>query len=97
MPYVPHPLESPTGQLMPFKKGGFVLALESRWPILPVTVQGTRDALPAHARRSIKGARVRVTIHPPIDTARYADVSESAKVTRERLVQDVRAQIASAL
>ena len=64
----PEGTRSPTGELLPFKKGGFNLALEGKLPILPVTVRGSRDILQAKAVRSAPGARVRVTIHPPIDT-----------------------------
>ncbi len=93
----PEGTRSQSGELLPFKKGGFVIALDTGWPILPVTIQGTRDALPAHARRSRKGARVKVTLHPPIDTAVYLARPESAKERRERLMRDVRDVIASAL
>jgi 1-acyl-sn-glycerol-3-phosphate acyltransferase len=93
----PEGTRSQTGELLPFKKGGFALALDTSWPILPVTIRGTRDALPAHGRRSRKGARVDVTLHPIVETASYANGSGSPKEQRERLMRDVRAKIASAL
>ena len=91
----PEGTRSRTGQLGPFKKGGFVLALDMRWPILPVTIQGTRDALPANGRRSTKGANVTVTLHPAVDTASYAVLP--AKEARATLMADVREKIGSAL
>jgi 1-acyl-sn-glycerol-3-phosphate acyltransferase len=68
----PEGTRSVTGQLLPFKKGGFHLAFESELPILPVTLSGTRDVLPAHGVLSHRGARVRVTFHPSIDPRPYA-------------------------
>jgi 1-acyl-sn-glycerol-3-phosphate acyltransferase len=34
------------GSLLPFKKGGFKFALQTRLPIIPVTIIGTRQLLP---------------------------------------------------
>jgi 1-acyl-sn-glycerol-3-phosphate acyltransferase len=67
----PEGTRSKTGQLGPFKKGGFHLAINSGAKILPVTIRGTRDALPADGWRVREGARVQVTISPPLDTADY--------------------------
>ncbi len=93
----PEGTRSRTGELLPFKKGGFALAIGTGWPILPVTLQGTRDALPANGRRSRKGARVRVTLHPSVETSAYAAGPGSPREQRDRLMRDVRASIASAL
>ena len=89
----PEGTRSPTGELLPFKKGGFHLALDVGEPILPVTIQGTRLALPRGASRSKRGADVRVTIHPPIDVSKYDATTERVAA----LMEDVRATIASAL
>ena len=63
----PEGTRSLDGSLGPFRKGGFHLALETHARILPVTIDGTRRVLPAGGRVVRPGARVTVTIHPPID------------------------------
>jgi 1-acyl-sn-glycerol-3-phosphate acyltransferase len=85
----PEGTRSKTGELLPFKKGGFYLAMDAGLQILPVTLVGTRDILPVSAMRSVRGQRVKVTLHRPIDPRNYT--------AKEPLMEDVRAAIASAL
>lgn len=59
---------SSDGRLLPFKKGAFRLAIEQGLPVLPVTLAGTRDVLPARTLRLFPG-RCAMHIHPPIATA----------------------------
>lgn len=87
----PEGTRSPDGGLLPFKKGGFLLASEMAIPILPVTIQGTRDVLPARTW-SLKAAGesvVRVTIHPRIPPP--------ASKKRDEWMDQVRAAIQSSL
>jgi|SRR6188768_691514 len=87
----PEGTRSQDGSLGPFKLGGFHLALGAGAPILPVSIAGTRDILPAKGARVEKGALVRVTVHPPIDPASYGNQVNDA------LVQAVRGVILSGL
>jgi 1-acyl-sn-glycerol-3-phosphate acyltransferase len=91
----PEGTRSRSGELLPFKKGGFALSLEAGLPILPVAIKGTRDALRADGVRSTPGARVRVTLFPHLDPKDYAGLER--KAAREKLAEDVRRIIAGGL
>jgi 1-acyl-sn-glycerol-3-phosphate acyltransferase len=96
----PEGTRSRTGELLPFKKGGFALALEMGAAILPVAIQGTRDALPANGVRSRAGARVTVKILPPIEATSYAAEGATGgelKAARDALMRDVRDRLVSGL
>jgi len=67
--------------LLPFKKGGFMLALEAGFPIVPIVVRGSGTLLPKRDWR-VRGGTVAVVVGPPIATV-GAD--------REELVRRVQA------
>jgi 1-acyl-sn-glycerol-3-phosphate acyltransferase len=87
----PEGTRSRTGELGPFRKGGFHLALQSGARILPITVIGTRKVLPAKGAKITDGCSVQVVIHPPIDPKLYGEER------RDELSDAVRHSIASAL
>lgn len=81
--FAPEGTRSPDGNLLPFKKGAFVTAIETGLPILPVTIVGTARRLPKGSLRA-RGGPVEVTIHPLVYTSglTYED--------RDNLMKDVR-------
>jgi 1-acyl-sn-glycerol-3-phosphate acyltransferase len=91
----PEGTRSETGSLLPFKKGGFMIALATESPVLPITIRGTRDILPSGGLLSRGGVEVHVTIHPAIPIAPY--LAMERKAGRDALMSDVRRAIASAL
>jgi len=66
--FFPEGTRSPDGHLLPFKKGAFRTAIDQQLPLLPVTLVGTRDILPARSLRLFPG-KARMVIHPPLETA----------------------------
>lgn len=55
------------GAVKPFKAGVFLLAIENRLPVVPVSVSGSRKVMPK-GRFSVSPATVTVTMHDPIPT-----------------------------
>jgi 1-acyl-sn-glycerol-3-phosphate acyltransferase len=87
----PEGTRSRTGEVGPFKSGGFRMALENRVRILPVAIEGTRGVLPAKGFVVQNGKQVVVRILPPVDPMDYG-------VERRReLIHKVHASIATAL
>jgi len=63
--FFPEGTRSRTTQMLPFKKGAFRMALDLQLPILPITIQGTREILPSDTADLYPG-RATMIIHPPI-------------------------------
>jgi len=66
----PEGTRSLDGKLLPFKRGGFLLALKTKTPIVPVTINGTGKLLGRGEWRVRPGA-VSITIAAPIMTADF--------------------------
>ncbi|MGH7852347.1 MAG: lysophospholipid acyltransferase family protein [Candidatus Binatia bacterium] len=66
----PEGTRSRDGRLLPFKKGGFLLAAKTRTKIVPVTIIGSASLLPAGAWRLRRGT-IRVFVDEPIATESY--------------------------
>jgi len=60
-----------TGELLPFKKGGFMLAMQMKAIIIPVGLIGTREVMKADSWDVQYNREVKVKIGKPIDTSNY--------------------------
>jgi 1-acyl-sn-glycerol-3-phosphate acyltransferase len=82
----PEGTRSRTGHLLPFKKGGFIMAIKAQAPIVPVAVSGGRAAM-AKGSFLIRPIVLRVRVGEPVETA------GSTLADRDRIVADVRGRI----
>src|SRR6185295_16680740 len=64
----PEGTRSRTAELLPFKKGGFVMAIKAQAPIVPVAVKGGRDAM-RRGSKVIRPATLTIRVGRPIETA----------------------------
>jgi len=86
----PEGTRSRTGDLQPFKKGGFIMALKGQAPIVPVAIKGARDAM-RKGSFIIRPVRVTVRLGAPLETAGLS------LEDRDRLITGVRAQVEAML
>jgi 1-acyl-sn-glycerol-3-phosphate acyltransferase len=80
----PEETRSTTGDLLPFKKGGFLLSHATGAPILPMGIHGTDAILGKHGKR-IRGGRVRVCFGEEIPLDKSVPVPELMARAREVL------------
>ncbi len=82
----PEGTRSRTGALGEFRRGTFVLAIETQEPIIPVAIQGSRNILTPGSPR-IRGGLVSLRVGPQIQTAGLTAED------REPLLLEVRAAV----
>jgi len=78
------------GRLLPFKKGGFHLAIDAGVDIVPVAIRGSREVMPRGAAL-IRAGTVQVEVGEPIPTAGLKTAD------RDALIAKVRGRVAAML
>ncbi len=82
----PEGTRSRTGQVQPFRKGPFALALEAGVPIVPVAVSGSSEVTPSGLVAVWPGT-IRVAVGDPVDPARYSDRLSLLTAVRSRIIE----------
>lgn len=83
----PEGTRSRDGKLGEFKKGGFLLAIQTESIIIPIGLRGTEGAMPPDTWDFSLGQKFEAHVGTPIDTANFS-IEE-----RDTLMQEVRTQI----
>lgn len=86
----PEGTRSRTGELGPFKRGGFVMAIKAQAPIVPVVISGSRQALPK-GRLIVRPSTVTVRFLPAVPTKGFGYDD------REAVAAEVRRAIGTAI
>ena len=79
----PEGTRSHTDELLPFKKGGFIMAIKGQAPIVPVAVQGGRDAM-RKGSRIVRPVTVSIRVGEPIETAGLTLQDRDALIVKTR-------------
>jgi 1-acyl-sn-glycerol-3-phosphate acyltransferase len=86
----PEGTRSRSGQLLPFKKGGFIMAIQAQVPVVPVAISGGRAAM-RKGSPIVRPVKVSVRIGKPIPTVGLT-LDE-----RDQLIAEVRSQVQALL
>ena len=79
----PEGTRSKTDELLPFKKGGFIMAIKAGAPIVPVAIQGGR-AVMKRGSRILHPATVSIRVGKPIETRDLTLDDRDALIERVR-------------
>ena len=82
----PEGTRSRSSELLPFKKGGFIMAIKAQAPIVPVAISGGRDAM-RKGSWFVRPVLCRIRIGAPVETAGLTTDE------RDEVIEIVRARI----
>jgi 1-acyl-sn-glycerol-3-phosphate acyltransferase len=86
----PEGTRSGSGELLPFKKGGLIMAITAQVPVVPVAIRGGRAAM-QKGSAFVRPVRVTVTIGKPVPTGGLT------LADRDELIERVRQEVAKLL
>lgn len=82
----PEGTRSRSGELLPFKKGGFIMAILAQAPVVPVAITGARDAM-RKGSPIVRPVTVSIRVGPAVETRGMTTAN------RDELMAEVRRRI----
>jgi 1-acyl-sn-glycerol-3-phosphate acyltransferase len=82
----PEGTRSRTGEMLPFKKGGFIMAIKAQVPVVPVAIEGGRSAM-------AKGSGIIRPVFVRVHVGGWIDTTGMSFEDRDRLVATAREEI----
>ncbi|MHB8640929.1 MAG: lysophospholipid acyltransferase family protein [Candidatus Acidiferrales bacterium] len=84
----PEGTRSKDGVLKPFKKGTFVMAIQGRVPVVPVSILGSRERMPKGTLATIPG-EILIRFAPAVDSTAYtADQRDELRLRVQEAVAE---------
>ena len=89
----PEGTRTQNGELLPFRAGGFSLALELGLPIVPVAISGTFEVFPKGRNELRTFHPMRARVLPPLMPEDYAGKPGKMKEDAQKLISDALVQL----
>lgn len=89
--FFPEGTRSETDEMNPFQNGAFKLAIKEKVPVLPIVVDGTRDAIPKGSWIFNHKVYCKITVLDPIETADMSpsDFEKLRDTVREKIQRTI--------
>ncbi len=89
--FFPEGTRSYTGIVKEFKTGAFILAQKMKMPILPIVINGSKNALPKHSLNFHGKHRIRIEVLDELPYKSFAQLSveETARKVRKIIIKHV--------
>lgn len=84
----PEGTRSKNGELAPFKKGGFITAIQTGAVIIPMGIRGANNILPARTHQFNLNQKVEVHIGKPVDASKFTLENKEALI--EQVYQEMK-------
>lgn len=78
--------------LLPFKRGGFMLALKAGVPVVPITINGSGRINPAGRTRLYRG-HITINLHPPVTTTTTVPRTEAEAMLMDQVCTAINSQL----
>jgi 1-acyl-sn-glycerol-3-phosphate acyltransferase len=90
--FFPEGTRSETDEMNPFQTGAFKLAISEKVPVLPIAINGTRDAIPKGDWVMKSKVFCTLTVLEPLETAhlQHSDFSSLSETVRSRIAEKLK-------